>query len=134
MVCPAIDEALIASVHGGQAMKGVIWILACVVLVGFESRRLDTQRVESSNGVTLELATAVRRALEAKHVEEGRLVPYGVKKQRLMSGLRPDVTGNLNRLQSQARPTERSAFAPALRRVMMSFGPVLAFYHPPAPC
>ena len=71
-------------------MKGVIWILACVVLVGCESRRLDTQTVESSRGgVTRELATAVRRALEAKRVEEGRLVQYGVEKQRLVSALMP---------------------------------------------
>ncbi len=48
------------------AIKVVIWILACVVLVGCESRRLEPRRVESSNGVTLELATAVRRALEAQ--------------------------------------------------------------------
>jgi hypothetical protein len=68
-------------------MKGVIWILACVVLVGCESRRLDT--VESSSGVTRELATAVRRALEAKRVEEGRLVQYAVEKQRLVSLLMP---------------------------------------------
>jgi hypothetical protein len=71
-------------------MKGVIWILACVVLVGCESRRLDTQTVESSGGVTRELATAVRRAQEAKRVEEGRLVQYGVEKQRLVSRLMPN--------------------------------------------
>jgi hypothetical protein len=74
----------------GQAMKGVIWILACVVLVGCESRRLDTRTVESSGGVTRELATVVRRALETKRVEEDRLVQYAAEKQRLVSRLMPN--------------------------------------------
>jgi hypothetical protein len=68
-------------------MRSVIWIVACVVLLGCESRRLQT--VESSRDVTQELATAVRRALDAKRVEEDRLVQYGVEKQRLISALMP---------------------------------------------
>lgn len=71
-------------------MKVVIWILACVVLVGCESLPLDTQTSKSSgNGVSRELATAVRRALDAKRVEETRLVEYTVEKQRLVSRLLP---------------------------------------------
>jgi hypothetical protein len=71
-------------------VKGVIWIVACVVLLGCESRRLDTRTVESSRGgVALELATAVQRALAAKRVEEDRLVQYAVEKQRLVSRLMP---------------------------------------------
>ncbi len=71
-------------------MKGVIWILACVVLVGCESRRLDTRTVDSSrNGISRELAAAVKGALAAKSVEEGKLVQYGVEKQRLVSRLMP---------------------------------------------
>jgi hypothetical protein len=60
------------------------------VLLGCESRRLDTRRVESSSGVTRELVTAVRRALAAKRVEDNRLVQYAVEKQRLVSWLMPN--------------------------------------------
>ena len=45
--------------------------------------------MDSSGDVSSELATAVRRALEAKRAEEGRLVQYGVEKQRLVSRLMP---------------------------------------------
>ncbi len=75
-------------------MKVVIWILACVVLVGCESRPLDTQRLDSSgDDVSRELATAVRRALAAKTLEDNRLAQYAVEKQRLVSRLMPN--GNL---------------------------------------
>jgi hypothetical protein len=71
-------------------MRSVNWILACVVLVGCESRPLDTRAVGSSrNGISRELVTAVRRALDAKRVEEGKLVQYAAEKQRLVSRLMP---------------------------------------------
>ena len=70
-------------------MKSVIWLLACLALVGCGSRPWDTRTVDSSGDVSSELATAVRRALEAKRAEEGRLVQYGVEKQRLVSRLMP---------------------------------------------
>ena len=71
-------------------MKRVIWILACLVLVGCESQRQETRRLESSQDVSSELVTAVRRAQEAKRVEEDRLAQYGVEKQRLVSRLMPN--------------------------------------------
>ena len=70
-------------------MKSVIWLLACLALVGCGSRPWDTRTVDSSGDVSSELATAVRRALEAKRAEEDRLVQYGVEKRRLVSRLMP---------------------------------------------
>lgn len=53
-------------------MKGAIWLLACVVLAGCGSRPWVTRAVDSSGDVSLELATAVRHALDSKRAEEDR--------------------------------------------------------------
>ena len=74
-------------------MKSVGWILVsgAVVLLGCVEQP-NSRSVSEPPRTTVfdELAAAVKGALEAKRVEEDRLAPYGMEKQRLLSWLMPN--------------------------------------------